>query len=292
MTTPDHNNDDLLDRVIEAFRNEPVPEGPPSDLAAETVELLSSAGPRWTTNPPQQRRARMLRIARNTGLGAAAVILVTLLGWLVAINTTSSIAFGDVIENVKKAKSVTLVNKQKIGNQPELQFQWSLQGDSIRMEIPEQMTMIGNLKQKKALQLNHVAKVAYQILLEDGTQEAFANPLDQIRNIKPKDARQQGEEEINGQKAIVYLVEKIDFFGIKSRGEMRIWVDPKSELPVKIHIGVNTRHGSSPDDRPFDTVMTLEQFEWNKPLDPKLFSLEIPEGYEVRQGPPGPHADR
>ena len=93
---------------------------------------------------------------------------------------------------------------------------------------------------------------------------------------------------MNGRKAIVYQVEQIDLFGMKGKGDMKIWVDPKTKLPVKIRIGVNSRLGSKPEDRPFDTQMTFEQFEWNKRLDPKLFSLDVPKGFEVKKGRPGP----
>ena len=71
---------------------------------------------------------------------------------------------------------------------------------------------------------------------------------------------------------------------------MKVWVNPKTKLPVKIRLGVNTRRGAKPKDRPFDTVLIFEDFEWNKKLDPKLFSLKVPKGYTVKQGRPGPNS--
>jgi len=230
----------------------------------------------------------MFRIARYSGFAAAASILVVLGVWFLAMNGGAGVAFADVVQKVKEAKSVTLTCRQKIGRQPEMEFKWSLQGNAIRMEIPGQVTIISHIQNKKGLQLNHANKIAYQMPVHDDAAAGFANPIEQFRKIRPEDASRLGEEQVSGKKTIVYQVEKFEFMGIRAKGEMKIWVDPATELPVKIRIGLNSRRGSKAEDRPFDTVMTFEQFEWNKPLDPKLFSLEIPEGYEVKKGPPGP----
>jgi len=233
----------------------------------------------------------MIRLARYSGMSAAALVLAALLGGLFLMDRTSTVAFADVadvIKNVKQAKSVTLTSRQKFGNQPEFTFKWSMQGNAVRMEIPDQLIHIADLKKKKGLQINIPRKTAYEFPLEKPVAGAFANPVDQIRRVNAKDAERIGEERLDGRKTIVYRFEKIDFLGAKGKGRMKVWVDPKTKLPVRIRIGMNTRRGAKPQDRPFDTVMTLEDFEWNKSLDPKLFRLKVPDGYTVKQGRPGP----
>jgi len=280
---------DLVSQAFEALSDSPIPKGPSPDLVASTVEALLASQDAPDTVRQLKRRKLMFRIARYSGFAAAASILVVFGVWFLAVNGGAGVAFADVVQNVKEAKSVTLICRQKIGRQPELEFKWSLQGNAIRMEIPGQLTMIGDIQQKKGLQLDHIRKIAYQIPAHnDVVASNFTNPIEQFRKIRPKDARRLGEEQVNGQKTIVYQLEKFEFMDLIAEGEMKIWVDPATELPVKIQVGLNSRHGSKAEDRPFDTVMTFERFKWNKHLDPKLFSLEIPEGYEAKEGLPGP----
>lgn len=288
MTDANNNRPDVLQAALDALRNEPVPPGPPPELAAETVRLLETS----TVSPEvlrrNERKARMLRIARYSSLSAVAVALAAFLGWFAFLNGTSSVAFADVIKNVRKAKSVTITNRQKIGNQPEFEFKISIQQDHFRMEVPDAFAMIADIKNKKALQIDHGNNVAYKVPVTDEMAKRFANPIDQFRKLQPKDAKRRGDEQLNGKTTDVYIVNKIDFLGFKGEGEMKIWVDPKTKLPLKIRIGVNSRRGSKSTDRPFDTVMVYEDFEWNKKLDSKLFELKIPKGYKVVEGAPGP----
>jgi hypothetical protein len=58
-------------------------------------------------------------------------------------------------------------------------------------------------------------------------------------------------------------------------GDWIVWVDPKTELPVRMQILVKNVKGVL-DDK---LQITLDEFEWDKELDPTLFSLEPPAGY-------------
>lgn len=281
--------DDLVGQAFDALSDSPIPEGPPANLVVSTVEALLASEDAPDNTRLLKRRKLMFRIARYSGFAAAASILLVLGVWFLAISGGAGVAFADVVQKVKEAKSVTLTCRQKIGRQPEMEFKWSLQGNAIRMEMPGQLTMIADTEQKKGLQLDPIRKIAYQIPApKDAVTSNFTNPIEQFRKIRPKDARRLGEEQVNEQKTIVYQVEKFEFMDLIAEGEMKIWVDPATELPVKIRIGLNSRRGSKAEDRPFDTVMTFERFEWNKRLDPGLFSLKIPDGYKVKKGLPGP----
>lgn len=278
---------DVLGDAVNALRNTPGADSPLASVLDSTIESLNQSTPLPGNLRLHDRRALMFRIARYSGLSAA-VIALAVIGALLFINGTQPLAFADVVENVKNAKSVTLTSRQKFGSQPEFAFTWSFQGDNLRMEIPDQVIIIGNLKKKKGLQINVATKTAYAYTIEDGLVGGFADPVDQIRQAKPDDAKAVGEEKLNDRKTLVYEFDQIDFLGMKGKGQMKVWVDPETKLPVKIRVGANTRSGSKPSDRPFDTVMILEDFEWNKKLDPALFKLEAPEGYTVKQGRPGP----
>src|ERR1700693_2752451 len=110
MTDRDNRGMDMLDRALAALREAPVPEGPSPQLAASTVEALQTmSGP--ATVRINQRRQIMFRIFRYGSVAAAAVFLATVAGWLFLMDRTAAPAFADVIQNVKKAKSVTFVTE-------------------------------------------------------------------------------------------------------------------------------------------------------------------------------------
>ena len=131
---------DVLDLATIALRDTSIPDGPPSQLTASTVEALQSA-----RFPPDvvrlhERKQKMFRLFRYSS-AAAAVALVAILGsWLFLMDRTASLAFADVVENVKNAKSVTFVIKTPTvirgTKKGILQQKVYIQGDAYRMEIP------------------------------------------------------------------------------------------------------------------------------------------------------------
>ena len=221
----------------------------------------------------------MIRIAGFSGMAAGIALAVLVLGSFLFIDPNRSYVFGDVIENVQKAKSVIFTNKQKIGNQPEFEFIWYIHGDKFRIEMPDVMAQIVDLKQKKGIQLNMVKKTAKPITVGNNTAKAFANPLEQLYRIKPNAAKKIGRKKLGKSEVDVYRIESIDLLGLKGKGEMTLWVNPKTQLPVRIKISANTGFGAKDTDRPFDTHFLLENFSWHASLDESLFRLQIPDGY-------------
>ena len=65
--------------------------------------------------------------------------------------------------------------------------------------------------------------------------------------------------------------------------EMTVWVDAETGLPVRIRI-----EGALSATRNDHSFFDWDEFAWNQPLDPALFSLEIPEGYAAKEPPPAP----
>ncbi len=60
---------------------------------------------------------------------------------------------------------------------------------------------------------------------------------------------------------------------IEKEATAKVWVDVENGLPVRIegdfvdpsdHANIHARY---------------DQFQWNKPIDPKLFALSVPEGF-------------
>jgi hypothetical protein len=106
---------------------------------------------------------------------------------------------------------------------------------------------------------------------------AMADPIKQLRELKEQDAERIGEEQLNGQKTIVYRLKKTGIvlgLTISKDETAKLWVDHKTSLPVRIAVGDPTD-----PDKPF---IVFEQFTWNGALDPDLFKMEIPKGFTLK----------
>jgi outer membrane lipoprotein-sorting protein len=287
-----------LERAIAALRDAPVPDGPPPELVASTVEALQPPTPPHVAGV-SQRRKLMFQFARYSGIAAALTFVAALGGWLVLMDRTASVAFADVVKNVAEAKSVTFVIKIPTVIQGTtrgvLQQKFYIQGDGYRMEIPSAqeggqapadappvvMAMIADWKQKKAIMLDYTTKTATMVEADEKTWDrmakSMADPIKQLRQMKEKDVEPLADEDLNGQKAKVYRLKKKEIFVGLTRDNdetAKLWVDPKTGLPVRIALGELTDK-----DKPF---VIFEQFAWNGALDPGMFKLEVPKGFTLK----------
>ncbi len=304
----DHRPTDFLDQATEALRDAPIPDGPPRQLVASTVEALKSP-----ENSPDLVRLRkriklMSRIVRYSGAAAAVALVAVLAGWLILSGRGAGTAFADVLAKVKQAESVSFVVKQKLGTQPVIAQKMYVQGDKLRIDIvgvqgvkqlekppvPILLSVVGDLTHRQALELDHFRKTAKRETIHDRVAAEFtkADPIRQLRSVKPENAERIGQEERDGRTLDVYRLTKIDVVGIEASTkdlgpgeEMKVWVDRKTGLPVRIRIEGAFSQGGT--DRSF---LDFDQFAWNPPLDPGLFKLAVPEGYAVKAEPAGPKA--
>jgi outer membrane lipoprotein-sorting protein len=275
--------DALLDQATEALRTSAVPSGPPAELVASTVNRLNDAAISLTNSPDAvrlaERKERMLRIARYSSFAAAASVAAVLFAWWLVLSGGSQVAFADVLQNIQNADSVTCVNTQKLPIGPEMKFTWYVERDRLRMENPQIVTMIGDMQLKKTLQLNHGNKSAILREMPSGKPAGpFANPLDGLKNAKAEDAQFVREEQLDGAKVLVYRLDKLYLLDMKGEGTTTVWVNAKSELPVKITVESSRVDAKR---RELKTYLAFDDFRWNEPLDPRLFSLEVPEGYRL-----------
>jgi outer membrane lipoprotein-sorting protein len=279
---------DPLDKAVKVLRDQPVPPLP-TLLEASTVEALQTNSATPEILRLRKRRELMLRIARYGSLAAAALVLIILGASFFLMDRNAGFAFGQVVQKVKDAKSVSFRCKQKIkADAPTLEQRWFMQGDGMRMEMPGKqeafqvdepiiMAYIGNLKQKRAIQLNFKDKVATLISLEDKMTKSFANPIDQLRTLKDQDAKREADEDLDGHKTHVYSLKRIDLFGGKGKtgdgDSFRVWVNPKTGLPVRIVI--ESLHSEKKDKM----VLIFDEFVWNEPMAAEMFSVEVPKGF-------------
>ncbi|UCG46421.1 MAG: hypothetical protein JSU94_13040 [Phycisphaerales bacterium] len=242
-------------------------------------------------------------------LAAAAVITgAILVGSLLLFDHGGPRAFGQVIEKVRSADSVSFLSRQKIGNQPVLVFRMYLQGDKVRCDLVEMKgqaeefeqsraemekgkidafeTFVADFTRKQVLELDHVRKNFKKFELSSEVAAAFAgvNLLEQFRQVKPDDAKWIEEQSQDGRRIDVYLITPADFIGIKAilsgveAQRMTLWVDRPTGLPVKILIEASLHVDGQRTD-----WFNFSDFAWNEPLDPKMLELEPPGGYTPKQ---------
>lgn len=268
--------------------------------SAPTVEAAASPTKPGTV-PLQQRKRTMFRIARYGSIAAAAAVVGVVAGYFLLVHPTASVTFAQVIENVTKAESIRFVFRQKLGSQPVMVSRMCLMGSGLRCDLvdvegvrelkelresgqlPVILTLIGDTSRKEALQLDHFRKTATKTPIAAEMAAEMGSPVEQLRHLKGEDAELIGLERQGGRTVQVYRLTRLDFMGVKARDpkggdEMKVWVDAKTGWPVRIRVeGALSQTGND------HSFLEWEEFVWNAPVDPALFSLEIPEGYTVKE---------
>ncbi len=278
---------DVLDQATAALRESAPAGGPPAALVAATVAALESPDVAPAVVPRPQASKSRYRAIRYSGL-AAAVAAVVLVGVLWLLDRTATLTFAQVVENIRNAKSVTFTMTSRLPAHPnvqgapaELEEKMSIQGDRIRVEIPG-AAIIGDLREGSGLELNLNEKIAakYTFDVNDKTlrAEMFQNPVERLRNLKEEikgNFEQLADEELEGRKCQVYRVKARpkDALGLVP-DQFKLWVDVKTGFPVKIQAADENQS------------LVYDHFQWDRPLDEKLFSLEVPEGYQLREVAP------
>ncbi len=262
-----------LDSAVRATMAEPIP-----DEAIERVMVRAKAlAPSSTVTPsltpgPSRRQPRVSRrVLAGLTIGAALLIMVT--GLSVIIDQSSVRAFAQVIENVKSARSVRLTMTTKFGRQREIEGKMYLEGNRMRLEQFEgKLIQLADFKQKQALFLDMHRQLAQSEKIDAEIAREFANPIDQLERANSKNAEHIGEEILDGHRAAVFRLPKVDLLGIKGNAEMLVWVDLENQLPVRIVV--------RDSDPKAEMEIRFENLVWNEPLNAQLFAFKIPEGFQ------------
>jgi hypothetical protein len=165
----------------------------------------------------------------------------------------------------------------------------SIRPDAYRIEIPQFLVHVEDYKQAKAVQLAPSLNRAWRWKLDTRgateTRQRFPNPVDLFRNVKGDQAKSTNTILIDGRRAVVFCVENFDLASTAGvvggvmqakTAEFFVCVDPQTALPVRITLKLETPRA--------DFVWT--NLEWGKDPDPKVFRLDVPDGYTVIEEPP------
>jgi len=215
--------------------------------------------------------------SRITKLAAAAVIIIAI---LTAIHFLGSpiegIAWADVVRPILTARTIAFTLRMAEGENVPITRVMSMGTQRVRGEVLSadgktvQVIVIIDYDTSRMLQLIPKQKTAVLIELKDipetekpeNVLEAMRNIITELQNDPNVLVEPLGEKEIDGQIAIGFRATGPD-------GELTIWADPQTALPIRM------------EQKWRQMQFVCTDFQFDIEMDESLFSMEIPEGYSA-----------
>jgi hypothetical protein len=203
---------------------------------------------------------------------AAAVVMIAavLIGVILLDMNGTSTAWASVSQYILTAQ--TAIFDAQVG---QMSIKMIAGEKHLKEILPGGIETIIDYEAGKMLVLDPNSKNAMFVRL-DGLPEAPANFFDRIKT---------GVEKLkNSSDAVVESLGQRQINGIDAQGlrayipegtDMRIWSDPATNRPVLIEI----------DKILGETRLVVSNIQWDQPIDPNLFSMEVPNGYTLKQNP-------
>ncbi len=217
---------------------------------------------------------------------AAAVVVIGVVGlfaWLTSGNGMASVVFAEVVRQINEAETLTFTTiSQTEGEEPATAQCMYMEPGRVRISsnrnivlpapLPEGSVWIMDFRKGVLLILDPIKKTGTK--LETDTSAApTPNMVRLMKNLPSKAERKLGVREIDGRKAIGFVVRKFDE-KITFGQEYVVWVDQQSALPIRVEMEISDRKGRK-------GRITVTDIQFDRKLDESLFSLELPVGYTI-----------
>ena len=272
MSSPNHNDrsaEQELDRHIAAMRDEPVEAGPSEETIGKTLSMLE----RGHTIAAGRRNVFERLVAMTFTQRIAAVVMLTL-GALTLyamfglFNSLTPVAFADVANKFKAARTLQYNSTVTLADYPPRTIKTLLADpDRMRTEMSDGVVSLkeGNI----TLILDPKAKTAMRIEMTGAEQarDPGLTVVNALRKLGEMKGESIGEKKIDG----------IDCAGFKTKNStltMTVWANKKDASPVRVEVSMPLGPG--------DVSIVMDHFVLDAPLDEALFSLNVPEGYELK----------
>jgi outer membrane lipoprotein-sorting protein len=238
-----------------------LPRAPGLDMDALLAASAAHASRRWRISMVAPIAASILFLAGGTML---------LLAWIWSSGT--NLAFAEVQEKVAGTRTVTFTQIIKAEGNPFRKTRIFIQAPGLmRGEQEDGTYTIMDSEKRQSLTLDPKEKKAVLFL---GLSEMIAVPnvYELVRDAAQDVLENLPEQAIGGKKAVGYRVR----FGVgANKKEARVWVDPKTKLPVRIEQSEKDQAGRE------IAQLACTDFVFDAPLDAALFRMTPPEGYKV-----------
>jgi outer membrane lipoprotein-sorting protein len=263
----DKKLDELLDRHVDALRAEAADETPPPELIAKAQRNLV----REPHRPNFAKRLINMTFAQRI----AAVVMITLGALTLYLvfglfNTLApTLAFADVVQKFKSARTMTFTNTITLPGMPPVKSRTLVAEPSrMRTEMSQIVTITDG---RTFLTLQPGARTAERMEMTGTTTAPVASGgdgmLGALRRLGADKSRPMGEKVING-------VTAQGFAASVGQQTMTVWADKKTALPLRVETTIPGVNG--------DTLVVMDEFQMDVPLDDSLFSLDPPPGYTLK----------
>ena len=270
------------------------------EARAQLLTALDAAerAPRWISFAHRiVNRMGGLTMRQKTILGSAcaAAIFVVILIWG-ANATQPASAMERMSQNIRQAKSyqMTMDMQIKLPGKPgetrtsvaKQKFYWQAPR-SLRMELKSDQPVSPGVQTeiypagKPGIEINHTRKQYRRKPARFGQLPPLLM-LDALARYTGQADRKLGTKQIDGQSAHGFEIDAKKIDPDAYGGPVEIWLDEKTDLPVRIRYEIK----ASPSG-----TLTMRDFRWNAELDPKLFDTTPPAGY-ADLTPPAPSLEQ
>lgn len=227
-------------------------------MADEEAEASAATIPTWV-----RPWGRTLRYAVP---GTAACVIVVALGALL-LGQRSSLAFADVLEQIRAFRPYSCrFTFQYDGREPFTKRVQRLSLSRRRETRPDGSTMVVDLSQQPVRTLTLFPKERHAVEAILAGTRATEDP-DLLRMLgDSQDGRGQslGQCEVNGR--------PVERFRVPDAvNDFTVWADPVTHLPLRVELRQES----------LGRTIVMDEFDFTGNLDPELFAVEAPPGYEV-----------
>lgn len=286
---------DILEQAVRVLHEGRVPEGPPADLAARTLERIEKARSQTRTNPLLERIRTMKPFAKFI---AAAAVLAVVAALFLFNSSPSSVALADVYSRVQQAQAflyrmtATIVTVNPVSNEPITQ---EMEGEMListeygmrmdnHMTMPEQsQTMHQQMyilpREGRALMVMPEEK---QYMRIEFTEDLFGrmrqqnnDPREIIKQMLSSKFEELGRSELDGVPVQGFRTTDAAYFGGAmgdGGGAVTLWVDADTWLPVRLDMDVTMGE--------MKMQATMHDYQWDVAVSPEDFNPALGEDYE------------
>jgi hypothetical protein len=258
-----HGENEFMDRLRASRPDTSMPAGCDDRLYARLVEQI-----RVQERQPalklhnQPMRAWIWRAASV----AAAVVIVAVAAWfLLGKVPTASASFAEMVRRVCQTRTVSYDYTVRIPGGQDVKYSVSLNQIGQRRLVSPDRVQVVDYVQHKGLTLYPATRKArlFEWFWPSG------DPVEDLRKAGDSAGQFIAKEIVDGREAIVYQV-------AGKQQVMRVWVDPKAELPIRMEVRASVPDGP-------ETITILDNFCWGCPIPESSVSLNLPPGYSFDQ---------
>jgi outer membrane lipoprotein-sorting protein len=269
---------DVLAEATAALRDAPIPAGPSTDLTAATLAAIDSrlAGPVPARSP--ERRKRIMRYLSFGSLATAAAVAAVV---LLLPGRSPADDVKKAVRKAEAAKTVRMTIALDAGADGKITARNYLdnEGGKFRSEVdPAGLVVVINGKGENKGIMYLTSTKMYRLLDPDKDElvkqvtGSVKKAFDQFKLPTDDQVKGLADEFLDGRKTKVYEITGMDIPDVKGNADLKIWIDPKTDLPVQSRV-VSRIDGKT-------VTATAAYLGFDEDLDPKLFDTKVPDGYK------------